>query len=262
VIRFRAFLQRDLRIARTYRTAFAGQIIGLLLFVATFGVVASVVRNDFAAKYGTGYFAFAAVGVAVTGVLVAAMQSFSMSLRDAQVEGTLEAMLLAPAPHEQIVGLMGVWPLVAGLLGASVTIAVAALTAGGFHINIASLALVVPTSMLAFGGIGLLSAASVIVVKKGDPISVMLGMIGSLTAGAYAPIASFPRWLQIVADCNPMTYALEAWRGALLHGSAPQHIAGSLAVLATMAIVSIPLARIALRRALVLARAEGTLTSY
>jgi len=260
--RVRAFLARDFRIATTYRAAFAGQILGLLLFLATFGVVAPVVRNDFAARYGTGYFAYAAVGVAVTGILIAAMQSFSTSLREAQVEGTLEVMLLAPAPQERIVALMGVWPLIAGAVAAALTLGVAAIAAGGFNTNFWSLLVVVPLSLLAFAGLGLLSAASVIVVKRGDPVSVILGMIGSLTAGAYAPVASFPRWLQWVADCNPMTYALGAWRSALLQHAAPGAMVRDIAVLAVLALVAVPVATIALRRALLLARAEGTLTSY
>ena len=138
----------------------------------------------------------------------------------------------------------------------------AAVAGVGFHINVASLALVVPVSVLAFAGLGLLSAAGVLVVKRGDPVSTVLGLTGALTAGAYAPVSTFPSWLRAIAACNPMTYALDAWRGALLQAKAPNELIGPLLVLTLMSIVALPVARWGLRRALVLARAEGTLASY
>lgn len=93
-------------------------------------------------------------------------------------------------------------------------------------------------------------------------MATLVGMLGSLTAGAYVPVDTFPGWLQVIAVCNPMTYAVRAWRGALLEATPPWEMLGSLAVLAAVAVVFLPLAHVALRRALDLARADGTLATY
>jgi ABC-2 type transport system permease protein len=262
ITRARAFLARDFRVERTYRAAFAGQVLGILMFLATFAVVAPIVRTDFADRFGAGYFAYAAVGVAASGALLAALQAFSGALREAQLEGTLEAMLLAPAPHAQVISLLGVWPLVVSFIASGLTLGAAA--AGGAHFSVqpVTLALAMLMSFAAFAGLGLLSAAAVLVAKRGDPIAVLFGMVGALTAGAYAPTSTFPGWLRVVAAVNPMTYGLRAWRGALLAGRGPATVAPDLAVLAVLALVAVPLARIAVRRAIDLARAEGTLGGY
>ena len=257
-----AFIRRDVRIARTYRAAFVGQIAGTLLFLFTFGLVQGIVEPTFALRYGASYFSYAAVGIAATGALMGALGAFSGSLREAQVDGTLESMLLAPVPQSTVLTLLGVWPLVLGFVGACLTLLAAALGGAGFHVDVASLVLAVVLSSVSFAGLGLLAAAGVLVAKRGNPVAALVGMVGSLTAGAYVPIDTFPGWLQVLAVFNPMTYAVRAWRGALLEATPPWEMAGSLAVLAGVAIVGLPLARTALRRALDLARADGTLATY
>lgn len=257
-----AFLRRDLRIERSYRAALVGQLLGGLLFLATFAVLSPVVRSDFEAEFGSSYFAFVAVGLAVTGALLSALQAFSASLREAQVEGSLEAMMLSPAPSQDVVSAMGAWPLVVGMGFSAVTVVTAAAFGASFRVHWPALALTAVLSLAAFAGLGLLGAAAVMVAKRGNPVATLVGMVGSLTAGAYAPVATFPGWLQAVASANPMTYALRAWRGALLQGRAPGQLAGSLLVLAGLAAAAVPLGRWALRRALAVARRDGTLAAY
>lgn len=257
-----AFLRRDLRIERSYRAALVGQLIGGLLFLATFGVLSPVIRQDFEAEFGSSYFAFVAVGLAVTGALLSAIQAFSASLREAQVEGTLEAMMLSPSRSEDVVSAMGAWPLLVGIGFSVATLVAAGGFGAGYRINWLALAVTAVLSLAAFAGLGLLGAAAVMVAKRGNPVATLIGMVGSLTAGAYAPVSTFPGWLQAVATANPMTYAVRSWRGALLAGQSPADLAGSLAVLATMAAVALPLGRWSLRRAVGVARRDGTLAGY
>jgi ABC-2 type transport system permease protein len=260
--RLSAFVRRDLRLARSYRAAFVGQFLGIALFLATFGLMGSVVRGDFADRFGADYFAFAAVGIAVSGALVAALTAFGGALREAQLDGTLEAVLTTPAPQEETVALLGAYPLLSGFLGGIVTLAGAALFGASYHIDPIALVLAAVLSIGAFAALGLLTAAGVLIAKRGSPVAGLLGMAGTVAAGAYVPTSTFPRWLQAIASVNPMTYALRAWRGALLEAQSPASIGPSLAVLAVLAIVGLPLALTVLRRAIDLARAEGTLATY
>lgn len=257
-----AFVVRDVRIARSYRAALVGQVTGTLLFLASFALVAPVVTDDFAARFGSGYAAYAAVGIAITGVLLSALQAFSESVREAQLEGTLEAVLMAPARRQGLVAAMGAFPVVAGLVAAILTLAVAAAAAGDFDPHPASVALAAVASLAAFAALGLLAAAAVLVAKRGNPVATLVGMVGAVTGGAYAPVDTFPRWLERVAALNPVTYALDAWRGALLDGEAPGGIGEPVAVLVAVAVVVTPIAWWALGRAIDVARADGTLGSY
>jgi ABC-2 type transport system permease protein len=258
----RAFLVRDLRIARSYRAAFVGQVLGTLLFLASFAVVAPVVRSDFSSRFGSGYAAFAAVGIAITGVLLSALQAFSESVREAQLEGTLEAILMAPSRREGLVAAMGAYPVVAGLLGASLTLVIAAIFAGDFDVQPVSVVLAALASLGAFASLGLLAGAAMLIVKRGNPVATIVGMVGAVAGGAYAPVDTFPGWLARVADVNPVTYALDAWRGALLDARSPGDLAHPLVVLVAVAVVIGPIAWWCLGRALDVARADGTLGSY
>ena len=257
-----SFLRRDLRVMRSYRAAMLGQVVGTLLFLASFAVVAPIISDDFGDEYGAGYIAFAAVGIAVTGALLSALQAFSDSVREAQLEGTLEAILMAPVRREAVVAAMGAYPLLAGTVAAGLTLGVAAALVGGFDVHPVSALLALAVSLAAFAALGLLSAAVVLVVKRGNPLATLVGMVGAVTAGAYAPVDTFPGWLQAIAAINPMTYALDAWRSATLLGEGPADVAGDLAVLLVVALVVGPLSWGVLRRAIDVARRDGTLITY
>jgi ABC-2 type transport system permease protein len=257
-----AFVRRDVRIMRSYRAALVGQILGTLLFLASFAVVAPIVSDDFGDTYGAGYVAFAAVGIAVTGALLSALQAFSDSVREGQLEGTLEAILMAPVRREAVVAAMGAYPVLAGTVGALLTIAVAGVFAGGFDVHPVSVLLALVVSLAAFAALGLLAAAAVLVAKRGNPVATLVGMVGAVTAGAYAPVDTFPGWLQGVAAVNPMTYALDAWRSATLLGEGPADVAADLTVLGAVAVVVGPLSWWVLGRAIDVARRDGTLVTY
>lgn len=118
------------------------------------------------------------------------------------------------------------------------------------------------SSVAAFAALGVLSAAVVLLVKRGNPLATLIGMVGAVTGGAYAPVDTFPGWLQTVATVNPVTYALDAWRGALLLGAGPGDVLGDVVVLAAVAAVLSPLAWWALARSIDVARRDGTLGTY
>lgn len=257
-----AYLRRDLSIERSYRAALAGHLLGGLLFVASFAVVAPVVRDDFAARHGSGYASWAAVGIAVTGLLLSAVQSMSTAVRQAQLEGTLEVQLLAPVTPQRVVSAMGAFPLTVGAGATALTLAVAAASTGAFDVDPLTLLLAATGSVAAFAGLGLASAAAVVVARRGDPVALALAMVGGLSAGAYAPVDTLPGPLQAVAAVNPLTHALEAWRAGLLDGAGPGTVAPALAVLAATAAVALPAGWWLLGRAVGIARSEGLLAGY
>jgi ABC-2 type transport system permease protein len=129
-------------------------------------------------------------------------------------------------------------------------------------INIASTMLVFIVSVLIFVAFGVLSGAAVMWLKRGDPITWLLGGFGTILGGAYFPVDVMPPWMQMVAWAMPITYSLDALRETILKGYSVSMVAKPLGVLALMAAVLLPLSVSLFYAAVQQGRREGTLTHY
>ena len=94
-----AFLKRDLSQALSYRLSFLLQFVSIFMSVAIFYFLSRLFGNAVApqlAAYGGDYFSFVLIGLAFTGFMGLSLSSFAQSIREGQVMGTLEIMLLSP----------------------------------------------------------------------------------------------------------------------------------------------------------------------
>ncbi len=89
------------------------------------------------------------------------------------------------------------------------------------HVNWASLALAVPLIVAAFSGLGLLAAATTMLVRRLNPVAVVIGSLSFFLSGVMYPVTVLPGWLRGVGRLLPLTHALAMLRGALLVGSGP-----------------------------------------
>ena len=69
------------------------------------------------------------------------------------------------------------------------------------------------------------------------------------TSTALVPRQAMPTWLAAISRYNPLSLAVDAWRGALVLGELPRPLP-TIAVLATTAVLLFGLALTALRRPL------------
>jgi ABC-2 type transport system permease protein len=74
------------------------------------------------------------------------------------------------------------------------------------------------------------------------------------------PVNILPPWLQLVARLNPVTYALEGTRAALLQGASLAAVERSLVVLLLFAAVLLPISITVFGWALRRTKVTGTLT--
>ncbi len=261
-----AFLRRDLRIEASYRANAAFGLVGGFAMLMTFYFVGATVGDGVPAlaRFGGDYFAFAVVGVAATGPLHAALVELSRRVREAQVSGTLEAVLATPVSPARVIVFSALYPLAASCLKMTLLLAggvwVFGLPLAGAGIPTALLALAL--ALAAYGALGLLSAAFTLRFQKGDPVAFMLDMIFVLLGGVFYPVEVLPAPLRAVSRLLPSTHALEALRKTLLGGAGPAEVAGSLASLALFALVAAPLAWLAFRRAIRRAKDDGSLTHF
>jgi ABC-2 type transport system permease protein len=122
--------------------------------------------------------------------------------------------------------------------------------------------LVTMLTISSFAGIGLISAAFIIVFKQGSPIGMLAGISSSLLGGVLYPISVLPAWLTPVAYLLPITHALEAMRRILLNGAPLAEVSNQIAVLALFTVVLLPLGLGIFRYGLRMARQDGSLIHY
>ena len=94
-----AFMRRDLLVLLSYRVAFASDLLFIGIQAAMFGFVAQLVDPSKLPTYGgerAGYFEFVMVGVVITTVSGLLLQRVATAIRQEQMIGTLEALLVTP----------------------------------------------------------------------------------------------------------------------------------------------------------------------
>jgi len=264
--RFAAFFRRDLLSATSYKVAFGYQVLSLFSTILTVYFLSRMVGEsppESLDAYGGDYFAFALVGAAFADYMAVTLQQFSRAIRINQTIGTLEAMLATPTSPAVIVVGMAFYRFTWSWLRVAVYIASGVLLGAEFS-NVDLLAALATTvlSMLAFGAIGILGAAVVLILKAWNPITALFSGISFLVGGVLYPVSTLPAWVQWISNLLPITHALEAMRGALLLGKGISELTHPLLVLAGFTIAVLPVALWAFRRSLHYTRVEGSLAHY
>ncbi|MDD5289345.1 MAG: ABC transporter permease [Dehalococcoidales bacterium] len=262
-----AFFKRDLSLALSYRLSFALQLISIFFSVASFYFLSKLFGSALVsqlAEYGGDYFSFVLIGLAFNGYLSLSLSNFSQSIRDGQMMGTLEIMLLSPTRLSAILVSSSLWSYLLTTVNVLVYFIVGILLFG-FDIskaNFLTALVVMILSIASFSSIGILSAAFVLLVKKGDPVSWIYGGASSLLSGVLYPISVLPGWLEPLSRLLPMTYALDAMRLAMLKGYSLYDVRFDILVLLAFTVVLTPLAFMAFSKALKRAKMEGSLIQY
>jgi ABC-2 type transport system permease protein len=117
-------------------------------------------------------------------------------------------------------------------------------------------------TIISFSSIGILSASFIMILKRGDPINMLVMSTSELFGGVLFPIAVLPGWLQNVSHILPITYSLNGMRHALLQGYSLHALAPDIIALVVFSIVLLPLALLAFRYAVKKAKVDGTLVQY
>jgi ABC-2 type transport system permease protein len=259
------FFWRDLTIARTYRTVFVLEAIEALFGSAMFYYVARFVDTpdlQHALPQGGSYFSFSLVGFVFLDYLNAALDTFDRSLEDARDSGTLEHLLVTQTSLPVFVAGSAIYPFVATTLRIVVYVAWAAIL---FHFplqsaNWISVFTVLLVTLLAFSGLGILSASYLLIFKRGNPAKWFFLGISSVAGGMLFPVSILPDWLQMVARFNPVTYALEAMRASLLGGAGVAELWRPITILLLFAVVLLPVSMFTFAWSLRRTKITGTLT--
>lgn len=262
----RATFVRDLLTASSYRTGFALSTVGAILNVLGVFFLSRAFGADAALpieRYGGQYFGFAVVGVAFTSYMAVGMTGVASRIREGQMMGTLELMLLSPNRLGILLISSTLWNLAFATVALVLhLLAGVALGMDLGRANLAAAGLSLLVAMVAFTGLGLISASIVIVIKQGNPVSLLVGMASVLLAGVLYPTSVLPAWLQAVGQVLPLTHALELVRRSMLEGEGIATLGAPLASLVILAAVYVPIGLWACGRAVRIAQTDGSLSEY
>jgi len=262
-----SFLRRDWFIETSYKFSFIFQFVGILFQVTLFYFISKFIgdgANRYLAQYGGNYFAFVLVGIAYQTYFHLALSGFSTNLRRDQMLGTLEMMLLAPTSSQRILALSASFNMLFTSFRIIIYLAVGALFFGldlG-QINILSCVVILILTIFSFSGLGILSAAFIMSVKRGDPVIWLFSMMNSLFGGVFFTIEVLPPLFQKLSFFLPMTHSLHAFRQALLFGASLDQLVQEIVVLFILGMVSLPLGFLAFRTAVRRAKRYGSLGEY
>ena len=261
-----ALTQASWRTARSYRFSFVLSFVSLAVTIVPVYFVANALQPFMAsviASEGREYFGFVLIGTAVLTLVSAALTSFAAAVSGGLSSGFFEALMVTPTPLSGLLagqtGYAFVWALARTVL----------LVSAGSLLGVDVHWLRLPEGLFitalivgAYGGIGLIAAASVVSFRTNAAIAQAVLVLSTLLGGVYFPTSVLPPGLAPFAEWLPLTPGLRALRQTLLLGYPLSATGADLLLLVGLAFVSIVLGVITLRLAFRYARRAGSLSQY
>lgn len=267
ILKVLAFIRRDLKIELSYKFSFLLNIFGIFISVVTFYYISKLfgkAASPYLEAYGGDYFSFVLIGIAFSGYLSTSLHSFSSAIREGQMLGTLEAMLVTPTSITSIMVFSSLWSFIFTTFEVFIYL-IFGVAAFGMEIgnaNIPAALIVMCLTILSFVPFGIVSAGFILLFKKGDPIAFFFGTVSSLLGGVYFPITVLPPILQNISFIFPITYSLNAMRHSLLNGYSISELSPDLLSLALFSAIMMPLSIAFFSFAVKKAKQKGSLGQY
>ena len=262
-----AFLRREFLEEVSYPLKVVSGLAAALVSLGFLVIFTDFVGKSMTAQAGNiegGYLAFALVGLSFHTLLDTALRELSTRIRQAQVQGTLEALLATRTPLSSLMSALPLYPLLrtclrfAGLLLLGWWILDVPLHWNNWQVVTAAFVL----SVTVFAAIGLMFAGLTVVFKRTEPLIAVFNASCFFLSGVIVPWEELPAPLQVISVVLPMTPALEAFRNAALLGGDWAAVAPAFGRLAIFAVALIPLSVVVFRWSLRQALRDGSLGHY
>jgi len=218
-----AIMKKELITMLSYRFNFIFRIITIWLSLLIYFFLSKLINSSSVESlqdYGGNYFTFVIIGIAFTNYLNVGLDSFSSSIRDAQLTGTLEAVLVTRTSFTTLLFFQALWNYLFTSFYVFLYLIVGFkfFNSPAINPNITSATVVMILTIIAYSSIGILSGSIVLTFKKGAPFNWLTHNISRFLGGVYFPISILPVWCQYISKLLPITYSLEGLRLSLLRG--------------------------------------------
>ncbi|MBU1853439.1 MAG: ABC transporter permease [Candidatus Omnitrophica bacterium] len=252
-----SFIRKDAIINMSYRTIFLMSFVRIISSTLIFFFMAKLFRKP-------EYFPFVLIGIAFTSYLYTSLGTFSSRFRDEQAAGTLEAMLVAPTKTKDIFIGIGAWDYLFTTFRVFIYILLGVLFFGVNlnNANILAAILILCLSIICFSCMGISAAGLVLIFKRMNPVTWIIGGFTGLVGGVYFPVEILPIWIRGISYILPLTYSLKGLRGALLYGNSIRELMPEILLLCIFIIVLFPLSTLIFKKAMKKTKIDGSLVHY
>ncbi len=261
-----AFIHKDFLNESSYKFEFLTQILGIFFTSLSFFFLSKLLGNaasPYLKSYGGDYFSFVLIGIALGNYLQVSLRSFSSCIRDAQIMGTLEALLVTQTRIPTIILSSSLYSFVWSSFRVIVFLLIGVLLGVDMaEANIIGTIFILIITIFAFSSLGIVSASFIMVLKKGDPLSWIFTNMSWFLGGVYFPITILPDWAQKVSYLLPITYSLECMRLALLKGYSLKALLPSMIPLFIFTLIMFPISMLAFKYAVKRSKVDGSLIKY
>ena len=264
-----AFIARDWQLELSYRMQFFLRILSILIVVTTLFFISKIFTGFTDPRFAQWRDPLAAwlTGLAVLNYFMTGFSSLANAIRQEQVQGTLESVLMTPISVPTVIVASSAWDFVQATFFSFMYLFFGWLFFGVHYRGSFLLALVfllLTTTVLAC--LGILSASFAMVFKRGDPFGVFLGTGSALFSGVFFPTQLIHDYAgQGVAGISrvlPPTYGLDGIRRVLIDGAGLSEVHDPLLTLLVFLAVLLPLSLWVFNRAVRRAKREGSLIQY
>jgi len=212
-------------------------------------------------------FASLLTGLAVLNYFTTGFSSLANSIRQEQMQGTLESVLLTPINLPTVIVASSAWDFLETTFFSFLY-----LFFGWFFFNVhfrgsfvlAVFFLLLTTFVLAC--LGILSASFAMVFKRGDPFGIFLGAGSALFSGVFFPTQLLREYagpkLSSISLLLPATYGLDGIRQVLIEGHGLREVTQPLLTLMIFLSVLLPFSLWVFSRSVKRAKREGSLIQY
>jgi ABC-2 type transport system permease protein len=268
--RIRAFIIRDFQLALSYQVEFFIKILWILGIVTTFYFISRIFAGFPLAQYRQWQNPLMAwlTGMAMLNYFIVGFSSLANAIRQEQVQGTLESVLLTPINVPTVIVASSAWAYVDATFNSFLYLFFGWLFfdvqyQGSFLLALAFLIL----TTLVLASLGILSASFAMVFKRGDPFAILLGASTALFSGVFYPKEMLEDALgetggKILAYVNPSTHGLDGIRGVLIEGKGFAQVETQFITLLVFLAALLPFSLWIFGRAIKRAKREGSLIQY
>lgn len=267
--RIYAFIVRDFRLFVSYRMQFFLRVLSILGLVTTLFFISKIFVGFTDARFSQWRDPLRAwlIGLAVLNYFMTGFSSLATAIRNEQMQGTLESVLLTPINLPTVIVASSAWDFMQATLFSFLYLFFGWFFfdvhyAGSFMLALVFLIL----TTLVLSCLGILSASFAMVFKRGDPFAMLLGTGSALFSGVFFPTQLINDYagpaLGSISKILPATYGVDGIRRVLTEGKGPAEVKGPLVTLLVMLAVLLPFSLWVFGRAVRRAKREGSLIQY
>ena len=173
--------------------------------------------------------------------------------------GTLSPLMQTPANLFCVFLGMSILNIVAGLISSTLSLGYAQFVFGIdlTMANFLSVAVIVLLTVFSLTGFGMMIGSVGLRLRTSSIIANIVSYIGLLICGVNFPLSYLPEWVQVVASAFPLTYGVDAMRGAV-DGASIMDIGGDLLTMVVLGLIYFIISLVMFRMFEKLARNNGS----